>query len=210
MLQSDRGEIAVRRRYLDELLLQAAIQAGAQARQNASVLTVARDSGGWQVGFQLGAEGRSARAPLLIAADGRNSTVARLIGLRGRRGSSRDRVGLQTHVARTPAIARTDRANALAGRRLYGGLAPVGNGLLNVSLAGQAGQIDALKSWAVGEFGPIDEWRTIAPAGPVCISAGACGWLVPARRRRARRGAIHRRGNLLRDVHRRTGGRCGG
>ncbi len=61
----------------------------------------------------------------------------------------------------------------------YGGLAPVGNGLLNVSLAGRPGQIDSLKSWAVAEFGAIDEWRTIAPLARRAFSpAHEDGWFL--------------------------------
>ncbi len=174
---SDRGEIAVRRRYLDALLLERAGQEGAEVRQDAAVTTVTREREGWRVEYMVGSTSFSARGRLLVAADGRNSTVARLLGLRGRRGSSRDRVGLQAHVAVPSGLERTVQMRALDGG--YGGLAPVGNGLLNVSLAGEPGQIDALKSWAVREFGAIDEWRTIAPLARLAFPpANEDGWFL--------------------------------
>jgi geranylgeranyl reductase family protein len=177
MEKSDRGEIAVRRRYLDQLLLQTAVRAGAEVRQNAAVTAVARKSTGWQVNYQIEGENRSVRSTFLVAADGRNSTVARLMGLHGRRGSSRDRIGLQTHVPLPPPLERTVQMRWLQGG--YGGLAPVGLGLLNVSLAGRPGQIEALKSWAVREFGTIDEWRTIAPLARRAFSpAPEAGWFL--------------------------------
>jgi menaquinone-9 beta-reductase len=177
MEKSERGEIAVRRRYLDELLLKRAAQAGAEICENATVTTVMRESGRWQVGFSVQNDMHCADAPQLIAADGRNSTVARLLGLRARRGLSRHRVGLQTHVPLPASLAGTVQMRWLDGG--YGGLAPVGNGLLNVSLAGRPGQIEALKAWAVTEFGAIDEWRTIAPLARQSFSpAHADGWFL--------------------------------
>ena len=161
MEKSDRGEIAVRRRHLDDLLLRHAIRGGAEVRQNTALVGVTRDSTGWQVTLQCEGATQTVLARFLVAADGRNSTVARLAGLRARRGISRDRVGLQAHVALPASLERTVQMRWLEGG--YGGLAPVGEGLLNVSLAGRPGQIESLKAWAVGEFGAICEWRTIAP-----------------------------------------------
>lgn len=161
MEKSDRGEIAVRRRHLDALLLHHAIQSGAEVRQNTPVIGVTRQTTDWQITLQQDGATRQVRARFVVAADGRNSTVARLAGLRARRGTSRDRVGLQAHVALPASLAGTVQMRWLEGG--YGGLAPVGEGLLNVSLAGRPGQIESLKAWAVAEFGAIDEWRTIAP-----------------------------------------------
>ena len=161
MESSDRGEIAVRRRYLDDLLLRHAISSGAAVEQGAALVGVSREATGWQVTFQCGSATRQAGARFLVAADGRNSSVARFAGLRARRGWARDRVGLQTHVPLPPSLEATVQMRSLEGG--YGGLAPVGEGMLNVSLAGRPGQIDSLKAWAEREFGAIDEWRTIAP-----------------------------------------------
>src|SRR5258708_738855 len=90
METSERGEIAVRRRYLDQLLLQGAVRDGAEVRQNAAVTTVTRGSSGWEVNYQLEGQNACVRSSFLVAADGRNSIVARLLGLQGRRGSLRD------------------------------------------------------------------------------------------------------------------------
>ena len=161
MKKSDRGEIAVRRRHLDALLLHHAMQSGAEVRQNTALIGAARKEAGWEVTMQRDGATQRARAHFLVAADGRNSTVARFAGLRAPRGTSRDRVGLQAHVPLPAALERTVQMRWLEGG--YGGLAPVGEGLLNVSLAGRPGQIESLKAWAAAEFGAIDEWRTIAP-----------------------------------------------
>ena len=63
--------------------------------------------------------------------------------------------------------------------RGYGGLAPVGDGELNISLAGPPGTLDELKQWARREFSlPADHpWRTIAPLdrAPAPLAAAADG-----------------------------------
>ncbi|OAI42707.1 hypothetical protein AYO41_00810 [Verrucomicrobia bacterium SCGC AG-212-E04] len=161
MKPSSRGEIALRRRHLDDLLLRCAIRTGATIWQDAAVVGAAPDAGGWRVTIQRDGGIMTARSRFLVAADGRNSTVARLAGLKARRSGTRDRVGLQAHVPLPTSLERTVQMRWLEGG--YGGLAPVGEGLLNVSLAGRPGQIESLKAWASAEFGVIDEWRTIAP-----------------------------------------------
>ena len=157
MATSDRGEIALRRRYLDDVLLRQAVLAGAEVRQGLAVTGVTRDAGEWTVRTDSDLN----RAHLLIAADGRNSAVARLLGFRARREPMRDRVGLQAHAAVPSALAHTVQMRWLEAG--YGGLAPVGEGLLNISLAGRPDRIELLKAWAANEFGKIGDWRTIAP-----------------------------------------------
>ena len=84
MEKSERGEIAIRRRYLDDLLLRHAVASGADVRQNAALVGAAREPAGWEVTFQRDTATHRARARFLVAADGRNSTVARLAGQIGR------------------------------------------------------------------------------------------------------------------------------
>ena len=180
-----RGEIAVRRKVLDALLLTHAAEAGAQVRQGVAVSAVHRDdgpAGGWTVTL---AGGETVPARFLVAADGRNSVAARLAGLLDeRRAPSRPaaRIGLQTHLPCPADFGPVVRMRWFA--RGYGGLAPVGGGELNISLAGPPGTLDELKRWARREFSlPADHpWRTIAPLdrapAPLAASADGRAYLV--------------------------------
>jgi 2-polyprenyl-6-methoxyphenol hydroxylase-like FAD-dependent oxidoreductase len=74
---------APRRTVLDRLLVDAAIDAGAELRYGWSLEDLVRDDDGRYSGAVLqGPDGRSAveRAALVVGADGRQSTVARLVG----------------------------------------------------------------------------------------------------------------------------------
>lgn len=157
-----RGEIAVKRRALDALLLANAVARGAGARHGRAVGGVRPVEDGFEV--TLAGDGEPIRARFLVAADGRNSVVARLTGLLDdRRRPATDRVGLQTHVPCPPEFGARVEMRWFA--RGYGGLCPVGGGELNVSLAGPPASLDGLKRWAREEFGvaPDHPWRTIAP-----------------------------------------------
>ena len=180
-----RGEIAVRRKALDALLLAHAAEAGAQVRQGVAVSGVRREdgpAGGWTVTL---AGGETVPARFLVAADGRNSVAARLAGLLDeRRAPNRPaaRIGLQTHLPCPADFGPVVRMRWFA--RGYGGLAPVGGGELNISLAGPPGTLDELKAWARREFSlPADHpWRTIAPLdrapAPLAASADGRAYLV--------------------------------
>jgi geranylgeranyl reductase family protein len=152
-----RGETGIRRSLLDALLLDAARSHGVEVRERATVEQITRDRNGWRVE----AGGRAYSASVLVAADGRNSTVARLLGLLPR--ASRDRIALQAHFA-----AEQEHEGRVVMRFLpwgYSGLAPVGEGLLNLCLVARPRDIDALKAWALGHFslGPDQTWRTVTP-----------------------------------------------
>ncbi len=163
-----RGEIAVKRSLLDALLLEHAAARGAEVRQLAAVTRIRRPvaGGAFEVEVQ---DGEAAQARMLVAADGRNSLVARLMGLtaRGvRAGRWRwelNRVGVQTHVPCPAGFGPNVQLRWFA--EGYGGLAPVGGGELNISLAGPAQTLEGLKRWATEEFVIAAEtpWRTIAP-----------------------------------------------
>ena len=158
-----RGEIAVKRSRLDALLLDHAAARGATVRQGSAVSRVRRINDGFEVGI-AGESAPPVTTRFLVAADGRNSLAARLTGLLDdRRRPATDRVGLQTH---TPCPADFGpRVQMRWFARGYGGLCPVGDGELNISLAGPPDTLPSLKSWACTEFGlpETHPWRTIAP-----------------------------------------------
>jgi flavin-dependent dehydrogenase len=173
---SRRGEIAVKRSLLDALLLTHAAAAGADVRQPAAVTRIQRPGDGparFAVHVQ---DGDPAQARFLVAADGRNSLVARLTGLAAERAaatSSPGRVGLQTHIPLPSTFGPTVQMRWFADG--YGGLAPVGAGELNISLAGPAPALPGLKRWACAEFAisPSVPWRTIAPLDRYAARAAA-------------------------------------
>ncbi|MFI9388807.1 NAD(P)/FAD-dependent oxidoreductase [Kutzneria sp. NPDC052558] len=71
---------APRRVVLDQLLVDAARDAGARLREGFAVRDVIREDG--RVCGVVGPDGETARARLVIGADGRNSTIARAVGAR--------------------------------------------------------------------------------------------------------------------------------
>lgn len=162
-----RGEIAVKRRALDLLLLDHAAACEAEVRQSRAVSGVRRVPGGFEVAWTILGPAQQlehAATRFLVAADGRNSVVARLTGLLDdRRRPATDRVGLQTHLPCPADFGPRVQMRWFA--RGYGGLCPVGGGELNVSLAGPPASLAGLKRWAREEFGVAADhpWRTIAP-----------------------------------------------
>ena len=151
-----RGEIAVKRSLLDALLLQNAVERGADVRQGEAVSEVNHTPDGFRVGRE------STR--FLVAADGRNSLVSRSLKLLDdRRRPATDRIGLQTHAPCPTTFGPRVQMRWFA--RGYGGLCPVGGGELNISLAGPPDTLDSLKNWAREEFALAGDhpWRTIAP-----------------------------------------------
>ena len=171
-----RGEIAVKRRDLDALLLDHAAALGASVHQGRAlhaVDTVSRPpllDGSEATIIDATGGGRPPEkiaARFLVAADGRNSVTARLTAMLPRNtGTGRDaqgRIGLQAHVPCPPDFGPTVQMRWFADG--YGGLCPVGNGELNISLAAPPRALERLKRWAHAEFSLPDDysWRTIAP-----------------------------------------------
>jgi menaquinone-9 beta-reductase len=152
------AEIAVKRSFLDQLLLNRAHELGAEVHHSATVTALQRDASGiWNL--RTADQTFSARA--VIGADGRNSTVARLCNLLPK--ARRERVALQTHLPLP-----TDFGNRVVLQFLkegYSGQAPVGEEQLNVCLVAGARDIEALKVWATKHFNvsPSHSWRTITP-----------------------------------------------
>ncbi len=154
LASSSTGEIAIKRSLLDQLLLQHAAELGAEVFQNHAVKKIAP-------GWMIEAGDQSFHARTLVAADGRNSSVARLLGLLP--SSTRERIGLQTHLAAPKDFG--DRVVLQFLKDGYCGLASVGEEQLNLCLVARPAQIEALKGWAAARFGlpPEQSWRTITP-----------------------------------------------
>jgi geranylgeranyl reductase family protein len=146
------AEIAIKRSVLDQLLMQCAVQAGAEVRDGVTVSTITRGES-WSIDGE--------RARVLVAADGRNSTVARLLGLLPR--IEKERVALQTHLPLPLDFAERVVLQLLP--EGYSGQAPVGGGELNLCLVGKPRSIPRLKLWAEKNFGLTanHEWRSITP-----------------------------------------------
>ena len=127
----DRG-LALRRRYLDPILLQAARHAGASVREGVtldSLITV----GDTVVGVRLrsNAQIREVRAPLVIGADGLRSTVARRLNLDARSIWPR-RIAFVAHYRDVRGIGAYGEMHVEHDG--YVGLADVGNGETNVAI----------------------------------------------------------------------------
>jgi flavin-dependent dehydrogenase len=77
------GAVCVRRRLLDEILLETALDAGAEVRTATKVTGLLGDRGR-RSGVRIVCDGRESElsARLVVGADGRSSTVARLVGAR--------------------------------------------------------------------------------------------------------------------------------
>ncbi len=148
------AEIVVKRRDLDALLVQRAVELGAEFRDN---IAVTRLTPGWTVE----ANGERIGAPLLFAADGRNSTVARFAGRLPV--SKRERTAIQCHCPRPSWHGNAVRM--LFYREGYGGTAPVSAEEMNLCLVARPGDLARVRQRAEREFGigGATEWRTIAP-----------------------------------------------
>ena len=160
----DGAELAVKRSFLDQLLLNRAAELGAEVHQNATVTSMHQNSDGWTI--HTGTD--SIRARVVVGADGRNSSVARLLNLLPRTG--RERVALQAHV---PVPASFGARVVIQSRpEGYSGQAPVGPNELNVCLVARPAGISSLKQWAVQEFHLSEDhaWRTITPLTRASIS----------------------------------------
>jgi flavin-dependent dehydrogenase len=152
--EADSGEIAVKRRHLDQLLLNHAAAAGAVVRTGEPVHKIAS---GWRIQTPCG----EISSTVLVAADGRNSTVARLQGLLPAAG--RDRLALQTHLPLPPG-----RAGLVALRLFpegYCGFADAGDGQLNLCLVSTASKMISLKMRVTTHFNIPEShpWQSTAP-----------------------------------------------
>jgi len=157
-MEGERGEIAISRRILDDILLRRSAKAGAEVCEETTIRGVARDGDGvWRI--EAGARIFAARR--LVAADGRNSTVARLLGVAP--AARRDRVGLQAHVANAVGVESGIALHLLP--EGYCGVAPLADGLTNFCMVATPQRMDALKGSVRERFriAATQEWRAIAP-----------------------------------------------
>jgi len=161
---SGRGEIAVKRSLFDDVLLQRAIECGAEVRQNTTVTSV-------EPGWKVHAGGEAFESHILIAADGRNSTILRLLGLLP--AAARERVAIQTHIPAPPDFG--DRVVLHFLKEGYAGYAAVGTGQVNLCLVSKPAGIPALKKWAEARFEilPQQDWHTITPLARNAVPASA-------------------------------------
>lgn len=128
----DRG-LAVRRTILDAILLERARLAGARVAEGTRVIDVLRDESGRVTGVLIAGESRPAelRASLVIGADGLRSVIGRRLGLIRRSGWPK-RIALVTHYSGVDNV--PDFGEMHVDREGYCGIAPVGNGLVNVAV----------------------------------------------------------------------------
>ena len=159
------GEIAIKRSFFDDVLLNRARERGVEVREKTIVTALDRSApGDWKI--DIVAERLIAR--IVVGADGRNSTVARLCNLLPK--LARERVALQAHIPLP-----TGFGNRVVLQFLpegYSGQAPVNDSELNLCLVGKPPTIACLRAWAEQEFEiPTDQtWRTITPLTRAPIS----------------------------------------
>ncbi|MDI3339237.1 MAG: geranylgeranyl reductase family protein [Sphaerobacter sp.] len=136
-----RRGLGIPRVALDFALLEQARRAGARVRERAHVRAAVMEAGR-VVGVAVGGPGAAPggevlRARFVVAADGVHSTVARSLGL-ARPVRWPRRLGL---VARYAGVTRLNGTGEMhVGRDLYCGLAPLGQGMVNVGLVGPLGR----------------------------------------------------------------------
>ncbi|HEY6854256.1 MAG TPA: NAD(P)/FAD-dependent oxidoreductase, partial [Gemmatimonadales bacterium] len=123
---------ALPRTVFDTILRDAAVQAGAEAREGVTVEDLVYDAG--SVGGVVVRAGSGKRetykARVVVGADGLNSVVARRLGVRTEHAPRR--VAFTAHVADVQDVG--DAGEMHVGREGYVGLGPVGGGLTTVAL----------------------------------------------------------------------------
>ena len=155
--ESARGEMVVRRRELDALLVVRAVELGVAFQDGSPVTSLRKVGDLWEVTTSLG-ENHLARR--IVAADGRNSVAAR--HLRMHASLFRDaRIGLQTHIPHP--VGYDGALEMRIYRNGYGGLADLGNGMANLCLVANDGALKKLRKEAEQHY-PMESgvaWRSI-------------------------------------------------
>ncbi len=161
--------LALERRLLDALLLDAAVDAGTELVRG-HVRDVVRTPVG--IGGVVLRDGASAtrelRAPLVVGADGLRSVVARRAGLVRRRPRLR-KVSLTTHGIGPAGLLRHGEMHVLDGGCF--GIAPAGCGRFNLTLV-----VTDDRAGELAERGPeafMDAWLDRAPAVRALVGDGA-------------------------------------
>ncbi|MBA3579947.1 MAG: NAD(P)/FAD-dependent oxidoreductase [Gemmatimonadaceae bacterium] len=147
--------LALRRTILDSILLDRARAGGARVREDTRVVDLARDAHGRVSGAVIAdSDGRRAAlgARLVVGADGLRSIVSRRLGL-ARRSRWPSRIALVAHYTD---VAGMDGVGEMhVDTQGYLGLAPVGNGLINVAVVVPVSRAKDLAG-ARSEF--FEEW----------------------------------------------------
>jgi len=147
--------LALRRTILDSILLDRARASGARVREDTRVVDLARDGHGRVSGAVIAdSDGRRAAlgARLVVGADGLRSIVSRRLGL-ARRSRWPSRLALVAHYTD---VAGMDGVGEMhVDTQGYLGLAPVGNGLINVAVVVPVSRAKDLAG-ARSEF--FEEW----------------------------------------------------
>jgi menaquinone-9 beta-reductase len=150
--QDEPGEIALRRRLLDEALLNRAREMGAEVWLGEPVV-------GLTEGWSVETETRIARAEFLIAADGRNSSVARFLCHFPQ--TRTDRLAYQTHFVADwePHVALELWPHGYLGRQT------VDQGMVGVCVVSRPALAEAFRRQMARRFGLATDhrWRSIAP-----------------------------------------------
>ncbi len=152
--------LALERRLLDALLLDAATDAGARLVTGhvRDVMRTSRGIGGVRLRDGAGAT-REVRAALVVGADGLRSVVARRAGLIRRRPRLR-KVSLTTHGTGPAGLSSRGEMHVLDGACF--GIAPAGAGRFNLTLV-----VADARAGALAERGPegfMETWLDRAPA----------------------------------------------
>ena len=158
-LQGSPGEFVVKRRDLDALLVQRAVEQGAHFQDSTPITSLRKISDHWEV---TTSQGMIMEARWIVAADGRNSTVGR--HLRMLAPPLKDsRIGLQTHIPHPYGYDGAIEMHLY--RNGYGGLADLGEGLANLCLVANEGSMRELRKEAEAHY-QVDSalaWRSITP-----------------------------------------------
>ncbi len=156
--------LALSREALDATLLDGARAAGARVEERCRAVDLLRDGRGHVAGVvaRAGSATRTYRARLVVGADGAQSAIVRALGVAAPVPWPR-RMGLVAHYAGVDLSARGEMH---VGGHGYCGLAPLGDGLVNVGVV-------------------VDLPRPGAAAPPAAILERAVGALPGARRRLA-------------------------
>lgn len=157
-----RGEITVKRSALDQVLIERAMELGAEVRFGQVLTRIAQ-------GWRIETSDAECEARWLVAADGRNSTVTRLLGLAP--AAQRDRISIQAHLPEPVGFGDKVAMHLLP--EGYCGVARLGRGEINLCLVAQPEDLKALKRWAAGRFAfPQNQvWRAITPLARAPVAA---------------------------------------
>ena len=150
----DRG-LAIRRRILDEILVERARAAGVRVVEGARITDLVRDDAGRVTGARvLGADAAdgSHSARIVIGADGLRSIVARRLGVARRLPWPR-RIAFVAHYRGVTGIG--DRGEMHVEKEGYLGIADVGGGLTNVALVVPMARVRAIDTDPAAH---LDRW----------------------------------------------------